>query len=93
MMACLRVVIRRELRLAMRQAGDTAVVVLFFVLAAVLFPFGVGPAPDILARIAPGVLWGVMSLSGLLPGLIAARLFDTLTGSAAVPGGSCTTRR
>jgi ATP-binding cassette subfamily B protein len=29
-----------------------------------------------------GVLWGVMNLSGLLPGLIARAFFDTLTGRA-----------
>lgn len=32
-------------------------------------------------------LWGVMDLSGLLPGLIARAFFDTLTGAAQVPGG------
>ena len=47
-------VIRRELQLALRQAGDSVVGVLFFVLATVLFPFGVGPEPNILARIAAG---------------------------------------
>ena len=35
------VVIKRELRLAVRQAGDGAVIVMFFVLAAILFPFGI----------------------------------------------------
>ena len=35
-----------------------------------------------------GVLWTVMTLSGLLPGLIAAAFFDTLTGGASVPGGT-----
>ena len=59
-------IVRRELRLALRQAGDSAVVVLFFVLAAVLFPFGVGPVPDVLARIAPGVLWVTALLAAML---------------------------
>jgi ATP-binding cassette subfamily B protein len=35
-----------------------------------------------------GVLWTVMNLSGLLPGLIAAWFFDALTGDAAIPGGT-----
>jgi ATP-binding cassette subfamily B protein len=35
-----------------------------------------------------GVLWTVMTLSGLLPGLIAAAFFDTLSGSAEVSGGT-----
>jgi ATP-binding cassette subfamily B protein len=34
--------------------------------------------------LAHGVLWGVMNLSGLLPGLIARAFFDTLTGRAQV---------
>lgn len=59
-------VTRRELQLALRQAGDSVVVVLFFVLATVLFPFGVGPEPNILARIAPGVLWVTALLAAML---------------------------
>lgn len=59
-------VIRRELQLALRQAGDSVVVVLFFVLATVLFPFGVGPEPNILARIAAGVLWATALLAAML---------------------------
>jgi heme exporter protein B len=59
-------VIRRELQLALRQAGDSAVVVLFFVLATVLFPFGVGPEPNMLARIAAGVLWVAALLAAML---------------------------
>jgi heme exporter protein B len=66
MIGCLRLIVRRELRLALRQGGDSAMVILFFVLAAVLFPFGVGPAPDTLARIAPGVLWVTALLAAML---------------------------
>lgn len=59
-------VVRRDLRLALRQGGDAAVVVMFFVLAVILFPFGVGPEPNILARIAPGVIWVGALLASLL---------------------------
>ena len=59
-------VVRRELRLAVRQAGDSAMVVLFFVLATVLFPFGVGPEPNVLARISAGVLWVAALLAAML---------------------------
>jgi ATP-binding cassette subfamily B protein len=38
--------------------------------------------------VAHAILWGVMSLSGLLPGLIARSFFDTLTGEALVPVGT-----
>lgn len=37
--------------------------------------------------LAHGTLWGVMNLSGLLPGLIARAFFDTLTGNAPHPFG------
>lgn len=50
----------------MRQGVDTLVVVFFFVLATVLFPFGVGPEPALLTRIAPGVVWVMALLASLL---------------------------
>jgi heme exporter protein B len=58
--------LRRDLRLALRSPGDSATVVLFFVLAVVLFPFGVGPEPNTLARIAAGILWVTALLACLL---------------------------
>lgn len=61
-----RQVLLRDLRLALRQRGDAALAVLFFVLAAMLFPFGVGPEPNLLARIAPGVVWVTALLAVLL---------------------------
>ncbi|MBV9523774.1 MAG: heme exporter protein CcmB [Alphaproteobacteria bacterium] len=59
-------VIRRDLRLALRQGGDAAMVVAFFVLTIILFPFGVGPEPEILARIASGIIWVTALLAALL---------------------------
>ena len=56
----------RELVLALRQPGDVATVLMFFVLATVLFPFGVGPEPNMLARIAGGVLWVTALLAAML---------------------------
>ena len=50
----------------MRQGGDTGLVLGFFVLAVVLFPFGVGPEPQILARIAAGIVWVAALLAALL---------------------------
>ncbi|WP_431283872.1 heme exporter protein CcmB [Humitalea sp. 24SJ18S-53] len=57
----------RELRLALRQPADSLGAVLFFILVAALFPFGVGPAPDALARLAPGALVASALLAALLP--------------------------
>lgn len=59
-------VIRRDLTLALRQGSDAALVIAFFVLAVVLFPFGVGPEPELLARIAAGIVWVTALLAALL---------------------------
>ena len=59
--------LRQELRLAARHPGDTLAAVLFFVLVAALFPFGAGPAPEALARLAPGALVAAALLAALLP--------------------------
>ena len=58
--------IGRDLRLALRQRSDALMVVLFFVLTAALFPFGIGPEPNILTRVAPGVIWVTALLAVLL---------------------------
>ena len=60
-------VLARELRLALRHGGDTAGALLFFFVAGALFPLGIGPAPETLARIAPGVVWVCALLAALLP--------------------------
>ena len=65
---------RRDLRLALRGGGDTALILAFYVLAVVLFPFGVGPEPEILGRIAAGILWVAALLASLLS---LDRLFQT----------------
>jgi heme exporter protein B len=57
---------RRDLRLALRQGGDTGLVLGFFVLAVVLFPLGVGPEPTVLQRIGAGVVWVAALLAALL---------------------------
>ncbi|TVR83406.1 MAG: heme exporter protein CcmB [Rhodospirillales bacterium] len=67
-------VIRRDLRLAFRHGSDSLGAVVFFVLAVVLFPFGVGPGQEVLARIAPGVIWVAALLAAMLS---LERLFQT----------------
>lgn len=59
-------VVGRDLRLALRQRADAGMVVLFFVLTAALFPFGVGPEPNLLALMAAGVIWVTALLAVLL---------------------------
>ena len=57
---------RRDVRLALRRAGDTVAVVTFFVIAIVLFPLGVGPELSVLARIASGTIWVAALLAAML---------------------------
>jgi len=58
--------IRRDLAIAFRTGGGGALGVAFFVIAATLVPFGVGPLPELLSRIAPGMLWIAALLACLL---------------------------
>lgn len=62
----LSLLIRRDLRLAFRGGTDAMMGVIFFVLAAILFPFGVGPDAAILPRIGGGIIWVVALLAALL---------------------------
>jgi heme exporter protein B len=55
------------LRLSLRYASDTAAALLFFVIAATLFPFALGPGPEVLSAIAPGIVWVCALLAALLP--------------------------
>jgi heme exporter protein B len=58
--------LRRDLLIAVRRRGDIANPLVFFVIVIALFPLGIGPTPEDLARIAPGVLWVVALLASLL---------------------------
>jgi len=47
----------RDLKLAMRAGGGFGLGLAFFLIVVTLVPFGVGPQSDLLAKIAPGILW------------------------------------
>ena len=49
--------VRIDLRIAAREMSDSLAVILFLGIAACLFPLGLGPEPNMLTRIAPGILW------------------------------------
>lgn len=66
--------VKRDLALAFRQGMDSLMVVAFFIIAVVLFPFGVGPEPGTLAKIAGGTIWVAALLSSMLS---LERLFQT----------------
>lgn len=59
--------LRRELLLSARHGADTLAAVMFFALTAALFPLAIGPAPETLGRIAPGIVWVTALLAALLP--------------------------
>ncbi|QDY42582.1 heme exporter protein CcmB [Candidatus Pantoea soli] len=73
-------IIQRELKIAFRSGAEVINPLWFFLIVITLFPLGIGPEPQQLARIAPGVVW----VAALLASLLALeRLFrdDFLDGS------------
>ncbi|GAA3723433.1 heme exporter protein CcmB [Sphingomonas cynarae] len=66
MTAPLAVLLWRGVRRGYAGGGATLVVV-FFLLAATLFPFAIGPDALLLARIGGGVVWAAALLAALLP--------------------------
>ena len=56
----------RDLRLAARRRGDAILPLAFFIVAVTLFPLGVGPEPQVLRQIAPGVVWVSALLAAML---------------------------
>lgn len=81
-------IVRRDLLLAARRKSDALVTLGFFVIVASLFPLGIGPEPELLKRVAPGVLWVAALLAALLalPRLFAADHEDgTLEQAALAP--------
>ena len=66
MLEILRIMIRRDLLLAMRRRAEVANALLFFVIVASLFPLGIGPESNLLRLIAPGIIWVAALLASLL---------------------------
>ena len=65
----MRALLARELRLAWRSGAEILNPLWFFLIVITLFPFGVGAAPQLLAQIAPGVVWVAALLAALLLGM------------------------
>ena len=59
-------VLRRDLLLAFRRRGDVVNALVFFVIVVSLFPLGVGPEPNQLRAMAPGVIWVAALLAAML---------------------------
>jgi heme exporter protein B len=61
--------LRRDLAQMFGGAGRAATLmpVLFFLAVAMLYPFAVGPAPELLARTGGGIVWVAALLASILP--------------------------
>ncbi|GMV46578.1 MAG: hypothetical protein AMXMBFR66_19760 [Pseudomonadota bacterium] len=59
-------VLLRDLRLASRRRIDSLLPLVFFLVAISLFPLGVGPEPQTLRQIAPGIVWVCALLATML---------------------------
>ncbi|WP_226647646.1 heme exporter protein CcmB [Microbulbifer variabilis] len=55
-----------EMLLALRKRADIANPLLFFVTVLALLPLGVGPEPELLAKMAPGMIWVMALLATML---------------------------
>jgi heme exporter protein B len=75
-----RAVVVRDLRLAIRAGGGFGLALGFFLVLTVLVPLGVGPRAELLAAIAPGILW-VASLLAVLLSLDRVFALDREDGS------------
>jgi heme exporter protein B len=71
-------IFKRDITLAWRRRSDMMSVFFFFIIAASLFPLGLGADPKLLHAIAPSLLWVCALLSCMLslPRLFAADYVD-----------------
>ena len=58
--------LKHELLLIARNPSGWIIPLVFFLLVIAVFPLALGPAPEVLRLIAPGVIWAVALLSSLL---------------------------
>ncbi len=66
MFSTFRAIIARDLLLAFRHRGDLLTTLFFFVIVVSLFPLAIGPEPNTLRLIAPGIVWVAALLSSML---------------------------
>ena len=66
MLSMFRWMVWRDLLLAWRRRTDVLATLFFFIIVVSLFPLGVGPEPQLLRTIAPGVVWVAALLASML---------------------------
>ncbi|MAG76520.1 MAG: heme exporter protein CcmB [Colwelliaceae bacterium] len=59
-------VLKRDLTIAFRHKDEMLNPLLFFIIVVTLFPLGIGPQANTLAKIAPGIIWVSALLATLL---------------------------
>ena len=64
--ATLRTLFLRDLTLAQRRKADVLGAAVFFVIVTSLFPLAIGPEPQLLQRMGPGVVWVAALLAAML---------------------------
>lgn len=66
MMVAVKATLIRDVTLLLRRRGEILNPLVFFALVITLFPIAISPDPELLAVIAPGLLWVVALLAALL---------------------------
>ncbi|MGL4605221.1 MAG: heme exporter protein CcmB [Iodobacter sp.] len=66
MLTLIHHIIVRDLQLSLRRQSDLVSTLFFFIIVVSLFPLGVGPEPELLRKLAPGVLWVAALLATML---------------------------
>ena len=61
MIQSMLMIIRRELLIAFRRQADVLNPLWFFIIVITLFPLSIGPEPNLLARIAAGIIGTVVT--------------------------------
>ena len=61
-----RLQVARDLRLGFRNVGQAINPIMFFLMVTTLFPLALNPMPNLLAAVAPGVVWVAALLASLL---------------------------
>lgn len=73
-MTPLYALVKRDLKLAVREGGAIGTALGFFFVVVAMMPLGLGPDLNLLSRIAAGVLWIALLLAALLS---LGRMFET----------------
>ncbi len=73
-MSAFLTLVRRDLKLALREGGAIGTALGFFLVVVAMMPLGLGPDLNLLTRIASGILWIALLLAALLS---LGRIFET----------------